>query len=67
MTEDIITGPEGLKPGYWTKKWGITNAQLNDAILQTGSLRTRVIRHYLRQRCCLRNASGWISFLRLSL
>lgn len=33
---------------YWTKKWGVSNRQLNDAILDTGSLNPSRIRDYLR-------------------
>lgn len=34
---------------YWTKKWGVSMAQLNDAILYTGSLNPARVREYLRK------------------
>lgn len=34
---------------YWTRKWGVSLHQLNDAILYTGSLNTNQIRTYLRR------------------
>lgn len=38
--------PEEVK--YWTKKWGISDKQLNDAILETGSLNANDIKTYLK-------------------
>lgn len=32
---------------FWTKKWGISAKQLNDAILETGSVNVKEIKHYL--------------------
>ena len=34
---------------YWTKKWGVSARQLNDAILYTGSLNTTRIKNYLKK------------------
>jgi hypothetical protein len=34
---------------YWTRKWGVSLHQLNDAILYTGSLKADQIRTYLRK------------------
>lgn len=34
---------------YWTKKWGVSTRQLNDAILYTGSLNPQRIKNYLHQ------------------
>ncbi len=31
---------------YWIRKWGVTDAQLNDAIMETGSIQAREIRRY---------------------
>jgi len=33
--------------GYWSKKWGISDRELKDAILNTGTLRTAKLRNYL--------------------
>lgn len=35
---------------YWTKKWGISIRQLNDAILDTGSVNISDIRHHLKRQ-----------------
>ena len=32
---------------FWIKKWGVTDAQLNDAIIETGSIQAGEIRKYL--------------------
>lgn len=34
---------------YWTKKWGVSTRQLNDAILHTGSLSATHIKDYLKK------------------
>lgn len=34
---------------YWTRKWGVSHRQLNDAILYTGSLNTTTVKEYLRR------------------
>ncbi len=34
---------------YWTKKWGVTIRQLNDAILYTGSVSPARIKEYLKK------------------
>lgn len=34
---------------YWTKKWNVSQRQLNDAILYTGSLNPGRIKEYLRR------------------
>jgi hypothetical protein len=34
---------------YWTKKWGVSIRELNDAILYTGSLNTIHVREYLKK------------------
>jgi hypothetical protein len=34
---------------YWTKKWGVSIRELNDAILYTGSLNTTKVKTYLRK------------------
>lgn len=32
---------------FWTRKWGISGDQLNEAIIETGSIRIRDIKKYL--------------------
>jgi hypothetical protein len=34
---------------YWSRKWGVTDAQLHQAILNTGSLRSDVLYEQLHQ------------------
>lgn len=35
---------------YWTRKWGVSPRQLNDAILDTGSINIAELRAYLKKR-----------------
>ena len=32
---------------YWTRKWGITKEQLNEAIIETGSISSERIKNHL--------------------
>ena len=45
--EMFIYPGETEQVSFWTKKWGITSAQLNEAILETGSVRVNEIKSYL--------------------
>ena len=43
----IINPLEIKEIHYWSRKWGITAQQLNNAILETGSSNTRNLKAYL--------------------
>ena len=48
--KDTLIHPED--PGnliYWTKKWGVSVKQLNNAILDTGSVNSLQIKEYLKK------------------
>jgi len=47
---DLILPYDRLQVDYWTRKWGISQKQLHDAILDTGSIKTSVIRSYLEKK-----------------
>jgi hypothetical protein len=50
-TDTTIIHPEDSSNiHYWSKKWGVSNSQLNDAIINTGSLNPVRVREYLRTR-----------------
>jgi hypothetical protein len=34
---------------YWSRKWGVQPSQINEAILQTGSLNPEALKNYLRR------------------
>jgi uncharacterized protein DUF3606 len=46
---DFIHPEDVSNLNYWTKKWGVSMRQLNDAILYTGSLSTTRIKDYLKK------------------
>lgn len=46
---------------FWTKKWGIKNNQLNEAIIATGSLEASVIKNYLIKNGVIVSVSGLLS------
>jgi hypothetical protein len=35
---------------FWTKKWRVTDGQLNEAIIETGSIQVKVIKNYLAEK-----------------
>jgi uncharacterized protein DUF3606 len=43
---------------FWIKKWGVTDAQLNDAIIETGSIKAGEIRKYLMTKGLIFSFSG---------
>ena len=45
---------------YWTRKWGVNTRQINDAILETGSLQMVDIRSALIRKGSLGNLSLWL-------
>jgi hypothetical protein len=45
--EEILYPGDREQVFLWTKKWGISDEQLTEAIIETGSVHTRVIREYL--------------------
>ncbi|MCE3226401.1 MAG: hypothetical protein K0S32_952 [Bacteroidetes bacterium] len=56
--KEFIYPCENKDMKFWTRKWGISNNQLNDAIIQTGSIRSKVIRKYLEQKGVLFSFAG---------
>jgi hypothetical protein len=47
MENQLIYPNEASQVAYWTKRWSISASQLNEAILETGSLSVKDIRGYL--------------------
>jgi hypothetical protein len=67
MEDHIIYPGETAQVNYWTKRWGIDAAQLHEAILQTGSLRVKEIREYLKKKKFSFTVTGIKQFIRLHL
>jgi hypothetical protein len=55
---EFIYPCEKKQVSFWTRKWGISPGQLNEAILQTGSIKRKVIRKYLEQKGVLFSFAG---------
>lgn len=47
--DNLIHPEDNSNLNYWTKKWGVSIHQLNDAILYTGSLNPVRVKEYLRK------------------
>ncbi|MBA2612169.1 MAG: hypothetical protein H0U95_09370 [Bacteroidetes bacterium] len=45
---------------YWTKKWRVNVRQINDAILETGSVKLKDIKNVLRRKGELGSFSLWL-------
>lgn len=45
---------------YWTKKWGVDPIQINNAILETGSVNLQVIKNVLIKKGELGKFSLWL-------
>jgi hypothetical protein len=64
--EELIITAEGSRISYWAKKWGLASRELNDAILETGSLRVAELRNYFRAKCELLSVQGLLKYFRLA-
>jgi hypothetical protein len=64
---DQIYPGESEQVNYWTRKWGITRVQLNEAILETGSIRVNEIKNYLKGKRFPISFNGLIHYLRLCI
>ncbi|MCE3280610.1 MAG: hypothetical protein K0S44_2801 [Bacteroidetes bacterium] len=67
MKNRIIYPGEITLVNYWTKRWGITRLELNEAILQTGSIKTEEIKKYLLRKRTHFSVANLISRIRLYL
>lgn len=56
----LVIHPEDQNDlAYWTRKWGVNTREINDAILETGSLQLKDIKHVLRKKGILFSVSFW--------
>ena len=62
--ETFIYPGEKDQVNFWTKKWGVTADQLNEAILQTGSIRVNEIRNYFVNKGVLFSFSNFVIYLK---
>jgi hypothetical protein len=46
---------------YWTKKWRVNAQQINEAILETGSVNLKDIKNVLKKKGRLNRISFWIN------
>lgn len=49
-TSPYINPLEAKDVQYWTRKWDITQNELYDAILETGSNNRRILKKYLKSK-----------------
>ncbi|MCW3072494.1 MAG: hypothetical protein JWO44_2384 [Bacteroidetes bacterium] len=67
MEDHIIYPGETAQLNYWTRKWGVSRAELHEAIMQTGSLRAWEIKEHLKKKRISFSLSGILQFIRLHL
>lgn len=58
--EHLVYPYEPKAVRYWTKKWGIKAQQLHEAILETGSIRPKVLRAHLANKGVILTWPGMI-------
>ncbi|MES2590580.1 MAG: hypothetical protein V4608_01760 [Bacteroidota bacterium] len=46
----------------WSEKWGVSQKQINDAILDTGTINAVEIKNYLKKRGILFSVFGLIKY-----
>ena len=47
---DIIVNPDSPADlGIWAKRWGVSHTEVYNAILETGSLRSKILKEYVRR------------------
>ncbi|MBA3665358.1 MAG: DUF3606 domain-containing protein [Bacteroidetes bacterium] len=54
----VIYPCERKQINFWAKKWGIRAQELNEAILETGSIKRKVLKSYLEKKGILFSVSG---------
>ena len=47
---ELIYPSDSNQVSFWAKKWGVSTKQLNDAILETGSVNVKDLKDYLHQK-----------------
>lgn len=67
MEDHIIYPGETAQVNYWTRKWGISRADLHEAIMATGSLRVRELKDHLKRKRMSFSFSGLLQFIKLHL
>jgi tRNA A37 threonylcarbamoyltransferase TsaD len=67
MKNSVIYPGEISEVQYWTRKFGVSRAELNEAILETGSLKAEEIKKYLRKRKFSFSFSGIKTFIKLCI
>ena len=45
---------------YWAERWGVSQGQLKDAIISTGSISLPELRNYLREKGFLPALPPWL-------
>ena len=59
----VIHPDNNKEIAYWTKKWGVNVSQINNAILETGSLNLKDIKSVLIKKGEISTLSFWINKL----
>jgi hypothetical protein len=64
--QHILMPGEPGQVNYWSKRWGVSKAEINEAIINTGSLRVSVLRSYFKSRLAGFSFASFFRLLRLS-
>ncbi len=61
INKELIYPGNHYQVAFWTRKWGITIDQLNEAIIETGSIKPPEIKNYLIEKGILFSISKLIN------
>jgi hypothetical protein len=61
--EEILYPGDREQVFLWTKKWGITDEQLTEAIIETGSVHTKVLKRHLVKKGLIFSIAAYIDRL----
>jgi hypothetical protein len=61
FSKRLVIHPEDKNDlAYWTKKWGVNVRQIDNAIIETGSVNLNVIKNLLVKKGEIMTLSYWI-------
>ncbi|MBA3682871.1 MAG: DUF3606 domain-containing protein [Bacteroidetes bacterium] len=61
FSKRLVIHPEDKNDlAYWTKKWGVNVKQINEAIIETGSINREIVKNTLIKKGQIWTLSFWI-------
>lgn len=61
VKRSVIHPEDNNDLAYWTKKWGVNVRQINNAIIETGSINLQDIKRVLKNKGEINKLAFWIN------